>query len=177
MNKNKIRLYLDMDGTLAEFKRVSSEDELYMAGFFQNLQPHTNVLDGVCDLKQRNSHIEIYTLSAFLSDSKHALKEKNIWLDTYLPEIKKENRIFTPCGTAKHNSVREIGKTDILLDDYNLNLEEWRKAGGTSIKLVNDMNDRGNDGPLWNGSRIRYDFSSERICLELMDTIKNIFKQ
>ena len=50
MNKNKIRLYLDMDGTLAEFKRVSSEDELYMVGFFQNLKPHTNVLDGVCDL-------------------------------------------------------------------------------------------------------------------------------
>lgn len=90
MNKNKIRLYLDMDGTLAEFKRVSSEDELYMAGFFQNLKPHTNVLDGVCDLRQKNPHIEIYTLSAFLSNSKHALKEKNIWLDTYLPEIKKK---------------------------------------------------------------------------------------
>jgi len=64
-----------------------------------------------------------------------------------------------------------------VIDDYNLNLEEWRKAGGTSIKLVNHMNDRGNDDPLWNGNRIRYDFSPERICQELVNFIQEVYNK
>ena len=121
--------------------------------------------------------LAVVPMSAFLSDSKYALHEKNSWLDTYLPEIKNENRIFTPCGVAKHSSISKVNKTDILLDDYNLNLEEWRKAGGTSIKLGNHMNDRGNDDPLWNGNRIRYDFSPERICQELVNFIQEVYNE
>lgn len=37
------------------------------------------------------------------------------------------------------------------------------------------MNDRGNDGPLWNGNRVRYDFSPERICQELVNFIQEIY--
>ena len=50
---NKGRLFVDMDGTLAEWQSpvASSEEQLYRIlksrGYFRNLRPHTNVVEAV----------------------------------------------------------------------------------------------------------------------------------
>lgn len=41
-----------------------------------------------------------------------------------------------------------------LIDDYNKNLLEWQKAGGTSVKAKNNINHKGLHGELWKGELI-----------------------
>ena len=89
------RIFIDMDGTLAEFKTVDTLEKLYEPGYFSNLQPNSNVVNAVKLLIEK-ADVEVYVLSAYLTDSVYALDEKNKWLDRYLPELKKENRIFMP---------------------------------------------------------------------------------
>lgn len=40
-------VYIDMDGTLADFQQVASEEELFEQGYFANLKPQINVIEAV----------------------------------------------------------------------------------------------------------------------------------
>lgn len=65
-----------MDGTLAEFKKVDTLEKLYEKGYFLNLEPHMNVVDAIRSIVTDHSEIEVYILSAVLSDSPYAVTEK-----------------------------------------------------------------------------------------------------
>lgn len=81
----------------------------------------------------------------------------SIFSDAYLPAIPKENRIFVPCGVSKAEAAAKaigestINSSCILLDDYSVNLRDWKKNGGGCIKLRNGIN--GNGGT-WQGHSI-----------------------
>lgn len=136
---DKQRLFVDMDGTLAEFKPVDTLEVLYEKDYFLNLKPNENVLGAIKQLIAKND-IDVYILSAYLSDSHYALDEKNAWLDKYLPELPQEKRLFVPCGTDKSIVVPgHIKHDDYLLDDYTKNLSEWEPPA-RGIKLINGIN-------------------------------------
>lgn len=67
----KQRLFVDMDGTLAEFHPVHSMEELHAKGYFAGLPPQQNVVEAVRILNA-DTDVEVYILSAVLSDSKYA---------------------------------------------------------------------------------------------------------
>lgn len=145
------RLFVDMDGTLAEFCIVDTVEKLYEKGYFAQLTAHENVVDGLKMFIKENPETEVFILSSVLTDSLYARNEKNAWLDRYLPEIGEENRIFVPCGRQKSYFVPGgVKESDILLDDYSKNLHEWP---GEAIKLMNGIN--GNKGS-WKGKRIDF---------------------
>lgn len=103
------------------------------------LKPNENVLGAIKQLIAKND-IDVYILSAYLSDSHYALDEKNAWLDKYLPELPQEKRLFVPCGTDKSIVVPgHIKHDDYLLDDYTKNLSEWEPPA-RGIKLINGIN-------------------------------------
>jgi 5'(3')-deoxyribonucleotidase len=134
------RLFVDMDGTLAVFQPVDKLETLYEKGYFLNLAPHERVVDAVKNIIQTRSDIEVYVLSAVLSDSKFALDEKNAWINSFLPEIPTERRIFPPCGTDKKRYIpKGIKSDDFLLDDYTHNLTLWQPPA-RGIKLLNGIN-------------------------------------
>ena len=138
---NKERVFIDMDGVLAKFNHVQSEEELYAKGYFANLEPMTTVIEGMKQYIKENPDKDIYILSAYLTDNPYALQEKNEWLDWYLPEIQSDHRIFCPCGKQKTDYIiGGIKETDILIDDYTKNLIEWKQQGGVGIKLLNGIN-------------------------------------
>lgn len=170
MNKLGHRLFVDMDGTLAEFKVVDTLEKLYEENYFLRLRPQQNVVDAVRDIVLHEPDIEVYTLSAVLSDSKYALPEKNAWLDIYLPEIDYEHRIYLPCGEDKSEHIKNnyggISQTDFLLDDYSKNLHSWEPPA-RGIKLMNGIN--GKNGS-WQSERI----SIEKSAMELSKCISNI---
>lgn len=60
-----------------------------------------NVVDSIRSIVTDHSEIEVYILSAVLSDSPYAVTEKNAWLDQYLPEIDISHRLYPHCGTDK----------------------------------------------------------------------------
>lgn len=150
--KRRTRLFVDMDGTLAEFRIVDTLETLYEEGYFFNLKPHENVVEAINQIVQENEDIEVFILSAYLTDSEYALGEKSVWLDKYLPEIDTKHRIFIPCGTDKAEAV-DLREDDFLLDDYTLNLNAWEPPA-KGIKLVNAINDTHKS---WKSERVRFD--------------------
>ncbi|MBE5968822.1 MAG: hypothetical protein E7242_01165 [Lachnospiraceae bacterium] len=162
------RLFVDMDGTLAEFKPTSKLEDLYEKGYFLNLQPLPNVIDTIKKIKEENPDIEVFILSAVLTDSKYALQEKNEWLDKYIPEIDDEHRIFPPCGEDKSKYI-EGGVTmdDYLLDDYTFNLNSWDPPGH-GIKLLNGINFT---KKTWAKSRV--DFESDKLKDSIVSIIRD----
>lgn len=159
------RLFVDMDGTLAVYKPCNTLEKLYEKGYFADLEPMDNVLEGVRAYKKENPDVDVFILSAYLSDSRYTLQEKNEWLDYYLPEIDRPYRIFTECGQDKSMYIPGgIRENDCLLDDYSVNLFQWERAGGKGIKLMNGIN--GTKGK-WRGERVSADKSPEKIGREI----------
>ena len=165
---DKQRLFVDMDGTLAEFKPVDTLETLYEKDYFLNLKPNENVLGAITQLIAQND-IDVYILSAYLSDSHYALYEKNAWLDKYLPELPQEKRLFVPCGTDKSIVVPgHIKHDDYLLDDYTKNLSEWEPPA-RGIKLINGIN---HTNGTWQGDKIQFTHSPEEISNMISSVMK-----
>lgn len=148
----KRRVFVDMDGTLAMFRRIKQLEDLYERGFFLSMHPHMGVIEMIHSLMQ-DERFEVYILSACQSDSVFAQSEKEEWLNRYLPAmLDKEHIIFSVCGQNKNDFVPGgIRKGDILLDDYTQNLIAWEEAGGTGVKLMNGIN--GSKGT-WQNAKI-----------------------
>ncbi len=164
------RIFIDMDGVLAKFNHVASEEQLYEQRYFANLEPMPTVIDGIKQYIAENPDCQVYILSAYLKDSPYALQEKNQWLDKYLPEIDAAYRIFCPCGESKSQYIEHgIKNTDILIDDYTKNLLDWKAQGGIGVKLLNGINHtRGT----WKG--ICVDNQNDDINSALQDVIKTM---
>ena len=162
------RLFVDMDGTLAEFKTVDTLETLYEKDYFINLKPNENVLGAIKQLIADND-IDVYILSAYLTDSRYALEEKNAWLDKYLPELPQEKRLFVPCGTDKSVAVPGlIRPDDYLLDDYTKNLSEWEPPA-RGIKLINGIN---HTNGTWQGDKIQFTHAPEELSSIISDVMK-----
>lgn len=165
---DKQRLFVDMDGTLAEFKTVDTLETLYEKDYFINLKPNENVLGAIKQLIADND-FDVYILSAYLTDSRYALEEKNAWLDKYLPELPQEKRLFVPCGTDKSVAVPGlIRPDDYLLDDYTKNLSEWEPLA-RGIKLINGIN---HTNGTWQGDKIQFTHAPEELSSMISDVMK-----
>lgn len=165
---DKQRLFVDMDGTLAEFKTVDTLETLYEKDYFINLKPNENVLGAIKQLIAEND-FDVYILSAYLTDSRYALEEKNAWLDKYLPELPQEKRLFVPCGTDKSVAVLGlIRPDDYLLDDYTKNLSEWEPPA-RGIKLINGIN---HTNGTWQGDKIQFTHAPEELSSMISDVMK-----
>lgn len=162
------RLFVDMDGTLAEFKTVDTLETLYEKDYFLHLKPNENVLGAIKQLIADND-FDVYILSAYLTDSRYALEEKNVWLDKYLPELPQEKRLFVPCGTDKSVAVPGlIRPDDYLLDDYTKNLSEWEPPA-KGIKLINGIN---HTNGTWQGDKIQFTHAPEELSSMISDVMK-----
>ncbi len=154
--RNPRRLFIDMDGTVAEWRSVASYDELYVKGFFSSMEPYQKVVDAVRLIDEQAPFVELFILSCVLPDSPHAIPEKNEWLDRYLPFIDLSHRLFVWNGVSKHSAAPDgIRLHDTLLDDYSKNLLEWESdaliTGAKGVKLLNGIN--GTQGK-WRGASV-----------------------
>lgn len=177
----KKRLFVDIDGTLAQFHDVDKTfiEAMWTHGFYVGLKPFENLVNGIKLFIKENPDVEVYVLSAYLdTEPPFIVDEKNKWLDVHLPEIPKERRIFTRAGENKADYIGKLGLGDYLLDDYNKNLHEFEAAGGHAIKFRNDVNHKGRGayggetGPLWGGSIISYDDTPGSIAYDLALCVK-----
>lgn len=171
------RLFVDMDGTLAEFNKVDTLERLYEKDYFLNLKPQMSVVMAVNDIVLNHPEVEVYILSAVLSDSKYARTEKNQWLDKYLPGIDEKHRLYPTCGEDKAFYIRQnlgsISASDYLLDDYSKNLHLWEPPA-KGIKLMNGIN--GNYGT-WERDKVNMADGSEAIVntiLEILNRSQNL---
>lgn len=160
------RLFVDMDGTLAEFKPVDTLETLYEKGYFENLEPQTAVVDAVRIIVTEHPEIEVNILSSVLKDSPYAIKEKNAWLDKYLPEIDIYHRIYPPCGRDKKDFVKNgVTEKDFLLDDYTANLSTWEPPA-RGIKILNGIN---HTKGTWAGEMVSHEQKAEQLAEDIIN--------
>lgn len=151
------RLFIDMDGTLATWKQAACFEDLLQENYFRDLPPYQTVVDAVRILCNTRPELDIYVLSAFMPENPCSVGEKNDWLNVYLPEVDAAHRIFVPCGESKAATAARrlkhshIDKTFFLLDDYSVNLHDWKEKNGSGIKLRNGIN--GSTGT-WKGASV-----------------------
>lgn len=188
-NKPLPRLFIDMDGTIAEWRNISlaldSEEEsnitiiqerlnevLYVPDCFYSLKPHDSVIEAVNQIMIEKV-AEVFILSCVLPDKDDIspVEQKNRYIDKYLPLIDSNHRIFVPDGNNKQSYVPGgIAENDFLLDDYTKNLIQWEELqldtlkSGIGIKLLNNVNSSKNT---WYGSQISYEESPEEIVNSL----------
>lgn len=159
-------LFVDMDGTLAEWKPIAIpvqiptqkikdyiNDRLYTKDYFKTLRPYENVVNAIRNLI-KEGEFEVYILSCVLPENEkypnsHPAQDKSAWLKKYLPEIDSFHQIFVPDGEPKvYNIPFTLTNQDALIDDYTKNLQAWEQdakhlyqAKVTGIKLQNIIND------------------------------------
>lgn len=157
------RYFIDIDGTLAVY--ISKEYAWWeIDGIFRYLQPQEQVVKAVKTLIHNNE--EVYIITAYHRHTPQVKADKIYWLGKYLPEIKLDHQIYTLCGEDKTAYIPNgVKPTDILLDDFNKNLENWKTVGGTSIKLLNGLNSKHS----WNGATIEANDTSEAILKALLN--------
>ena len=157
------RIFVDMDGVIAEFNPNATEDQLYEPGYFRT-RPAEEEMLGVIRKLIEDRRNEVFILSCVLPGIfERAKAEKDAWLDEHLPEAEQWARIFIPCGTDKVDAVKLkecLCRYDVLLDDHSPNCRTWQEHNGTAIKILNGIN--GNGGS-YKGIRARPDQVLEQI--------------
>lgn len=153
MNNPK-NYYIDMDGVLALYDRDAyrGNDPLFLRKnqhYFRNLKPDRKALELVDRLHHNSRYTgdKIYILTSLPMNNaifNEHFHDKIEWLAEWLPYIAIGDILISV--TSKRDAVEYIHDhtltaDDILIDDYNKNLVEWRDAGGTAIKYCNGLND------------------------------------
>lgn len=147
------RLFLDLDGTIAKFNVKNALERFDKEkGFFANLGAYKGV-ECVNQLALTN---EVYIISA--SPNEQADKDKMIWINKHLNNIKQDNITICRIGENKANVIQKkynivINENCLLLDDYTKNLVEWETFGGKGIKRITKVAD--NSTKKWQGLELK----------------------
>ena len=171
------KLFIDMDGVLAEYRRDCKTEDLMQKGYFLTLKPEWNMLGAIKRLMENCDElgVKICVLTkVYPTLFKYSVSEKLQWRDKFMPELfDSEFVMVNGENEEKSEAVREIIGTDIdrdcvLIDDYNANLREWLENGGTAVKYVNGINDKNRS---FAGSRLSFDMSEEELYNAILDLL------
>lgn len=132
----KIKLFVDMDGVVADYIFGSAKDYDKKRPLYDNIDKLEEV--------SKMPNIEMFIFSATRYSSGFA--QKNWWLDKYAPFFKKENRIIisreannmTDSSTLKAEYLAKIerdGSVLILIDDDPKNLKDVHNLNNDILLL------------------------------------------
>lgn len=130
MLKEKLVIYVDMDGVLADFNNEPRAIDRFdnEAGFFFNLKPINNNVDFVNKLIANDFNVCV--LSA--SPNEQADFDKLVWLHMYLPKLK--NITIMRVGENKADYVKP-NAINLLFDDYGKNCRDFINRGYSACKV------------------------------------------
>ncbi len=134
----KIRIYVDMDGVIADY-------DVGKACEYDKKRPLLTNIEALRDVS-KNKNVEMFILS--ITRMTIGREEKNRWLDKYVEFIKVENRFiisreehnFIPSKTLKKKFVKNIKRDEsiiIVIDDDPAIIDEIRKSS-EDVYLLKD---------------------------------------
>lgn len=176
-------IFFDMDGVLAEYRKNCTENDLKQKDYFLSLKPEENMLSALSMLIDNSTAlgINVFILTkVYPTMFKYSVSEKLQWRDEYMPYLFDSEFIMVNGEKQeKSEAIREslgieLNKDCILIDDFNHNLAEWNANGGTSVKYVNEINDKNKS---FVGNRISYKMAPLDIYNCLISLINPIESQ
>ncbi len=127
----KIRVFVGLEGTLAKFKKIKKIEDIFMDDYFKYICPYESMIEALKELVKEE--MDVYIISSVLNEGS---KDKiNKWLDSQIPEIPIEKRIYINYGKSKNTVCHST--YDFLIDNSSNTLSEWKKIGNV-IKTVNE---------------------------------------
>lgn len=172
--------WFDMDGVIVKYEpsAYKGNDPPYLrknAHYFASLTPDAKMIEVTKRLQTElaaDDNIYILTSVSPLGELfAEQVKDKKNWLRTYAPHIDTDTSFFPSVSNKRDMaalltcSVDTLSKYDILIDDYNKNLELWREYGGTAVKYLNGINSPHS----WSGHKLMPDISADEIVKYLLD--------
>jgi hypothetical protein len=167
------KIFFDMDGVLAEYRRDCTEDEMNSRGYFVSLKPEWNMVNALNRLLENGVSVCVLT-KVYPSMFKYSVREKQEWRDRFLPLLYDSEFIMVNGEEEeKSEAIRryfneQIDGDCILIDDYNPNLAEWTRQGGRAVKYVNGINDKRHS---FVGERLSYTMSEDEIFNALYEMV------
>ena len=137
--KNKrIKIYVDMDGVIADY-------DVGKASEYDKKRPLLTNIEALREVS-KNKNVEMFILS--ITRMTIGREEKNRWLDKYVEFIKVENRFiisreehnFMPSKTLKKKFIKNIKRDEsiiIVIDDDPAITDEIRKSS-EDVYLLKD---------------------------------------
>lgn len=163
------KIFVDMDGVLAEYKKDCTAEDMAKKGYFRSLSPQDNMLSALEMLTENCDSLGVRVCvltKVYPKEFKYSVREKLEWRDEYMPYLfDSEFVMVNGDEQEKSDAVTDVtGKRIdgdcILIDDYNENLRQWSADGGVSVKFVNEINDKNKS---FVGSRISCNMTAEEI--------------
>ena len=150
---NNTKIYLDMDGVLADFFHEYAKmagvndyrsippasadptlDKMVGTDFFRKL-PKFSTTDALVKLALRYAKTYSICSSPLRNDYANSAKWKLVWIKENL--IPQPAEIYITPNKEQH-AVNADGSPNILIDDRGVNIVAWRSRGGIGIKYQAD---------------------------------------
>ncbi len=161
----KPKLFLDFDGTLAEFIPGIGPDVFCTPGYTLSLSPYKNMVAAINMIIEQDL-FDVYIISAIMPYN-HIIDDKNAWINVFLKGIPQDHRIYIKYGDSKKERLlnEDLAIGDIFVDDYTKNLLDVNDVNEIeAIKFLNGINDT---NKTWKGARVSESTSPEDILITL----------
>ncbi len=168
-----------MDGCIVRYERegYAGEEPPFLkknGHYFGNLKPDENMLELMYRLYLMQvadpEAYQVYVLTSIAGGSaifNEHFHDKIVWLSKYAPYIDINHVLISVTSkrdAAEYITNHTITRKDILIDDFNRNLNEWVAAGGTAIKYYNGINSPDS----FNGNHLRYDSTTDKNLVSML---------
>lgn len=183
MKNSKLNFFFDADGVLFRYDRDAyvGEDPLWLrknSHYFRNLEPDRRLLKVMDNLFKeiRYTGDNVYILTSLVNNGmifNEHFHDKIVSFNKWFPYIDIDHIIISSGPkreVVEYITDNTLSDTDILIDDYNKNLLDWERSGGTSIKYCNGINNPDS----FNGMRILPDTPADTILNDLLSISKRI---
>lgn len=175
--------YFDMDGVAVQYEWscYTGKPPAYLtkgAHCYRRLKPDQKALTVMKKLHEAGKPTGILTtvqnLGCLYTEQ---VSDKMEWISEHAPWVNLRTQFFPSPGSKRDliELIRRpnglaIRSDDVLIDDWNPNLNEWAAAGGLAIKYCNGINSPNKENPAasYKGIHLTQDMTADEIFDLLM---------